>query len=103
MSEENFNKNPNTGYESLCDLNLLGIWFQCGSDWSSAIKEEIQAAIDQPIEEEKPNPTNNIILFGVLVTLALLSTAVWIQAPKIDRVVQEAGRSSVEQLILTAY
>lgn len=96
MSKENLNKNPKTGYESLCDLNLLGLWSQCGSNWSSTLKEEIHAAINEPIKEEKPNLTNKLILFGVLVTLALLVAAVRIQAPTSDREVQEVGRSSVK-------
>jgi hypothetical protein len=103
MSQENFNNNPKTRYESLCDLNFLGLWSQCGGDWSSTIKEEIQAATNQSIEQEKPNLTNKVVLFGVLATLALLGAAVWIQAPKSERVVQDEGRNSVEQLSLTGY
>lgn len=43
-----FNKNPHkstTTYESLEDLNLISLWSQSGGDWSSTIKEEIQADI----------------------------------------------------------
>lgn len=89
MPKENLNKNPKTGYESLGDLNLLGLWSQCGSDWSSTLKEEVQSAINQPIKEEKPNFINKVILFEVLVTLALLVAAVRIQAPTSDLEVQE--------------
>ncbi len=103
MSKENFNNNSKTRDESLCDLNLLGLWSQCGRNWSSTIKQEIQAATNQPTEEEEPKPTNKVVLFGVLATLALLGAATWIQASKINQAVQEVGTSSAEQLILKAY
>jgi hypothetical protein len=102
MSKENFNNIPKTRYESLCDLNLLSLLSQCGSDWSSTIKEEIQASTNQPIEKEEPSLTNKVVLFCFLTALALLGVAAWIQAQKIYQSVQEVGRSSVEQLILAA-
>jgi hypothetical protein len=52
MSEKKFHNNPEKRDESLYDLNLLGLWSQCGSDWSSTIKEEIQEGINQPLEQE---------------------------------------------------
>ena len=42
MLDKNTNK-PKIKYESLKDLNLISLWSQTGSDWSSTIKEEIQA------------------------------------------------------------
>ena len=93
MSKENLNQNSKTGYESLYDLNLLGLWSQCGSDWSSMIKEETQAGINQPIKEEKLNLTNKVILFGVLLTLVFLVAAVLIQASTSNQEVQEVGIS----------
>ena len=103
MSEEKFRKNYRTRYESVCDLNLLSSWSQSGSDWSSIVKEEIQAATNQPIEEEEPNFTNKVVSLGVLATLALLGAATWVRAPEISQAVQEVGKNSVEQLVLSDY
>lgn len=48
MLDKNANK-PRTRYESLENLNLISLWWQSGSDWSSIIQEKIQAATDKPI------------------------------------------------------
>jgi hypothetical protein len=87
MYKEKFDDNPRTHYESLYDLNLLGLWSQYGSDWSSTIKEEIQADTIQSLEQEKPQPTKKIVLFGVLATLALLGASAWIPASEVVQVV----------------
>jgi hypothetical protein len=47
------------------------------------VKEEIQAATNEPIIQEEPNSTNKVVLFGVLTVLALLFIATLMQAPKI--------------------
>jgi hypothetical protein len=99
MSEDEHHHTSKTRDESLRDLNLLGLWSQYRSDWSSTIKEESQAATNEPIVEEKPNPTNKVVLFGVLTVLALLIVAAWMQAPKIYQALKEAGKTSIEQLI----
>ena len=103
MSKEKFDDNPKTHYKSLSDLNLLGLWSQGGSDWSSTIKEEIQADTNQSLEQEKPHPTNKIVLFGVLATLALLGlgATAWIQASEVVQAVQQISPKSLEQLILS--
>lgn len=97
MSDKNTNK-PTTQYESLRDLNLLSLWSH-GSDWSSIVREEIQATTNQPIAEAESNFISKIVLFGVLATLALLVAAMCNQAPKISQAVQEVGTNSVKQLI----
>ncbi len=57
MSKDEHHHTSKTRDESLRDLNLLGLWSQYRSDWSSTIKEESQAATNEPIVEEKPkNP-----------------------------------------------
>lgn len=91
MSDKNPNK-PTTQYESLRDLNLISLWSQSGSDWSSTIREEIQAATNQPIAEEESNFISKVVLFGVLATLALLVAAMCSQAPQISQAVQEVMR-----------
>jgi len=101
MSKEKSDDNPKTHYKSLSDLNLLGLWSQGGSDWSSTIKEEIQADTNQSLEQEKPHPTNKIVLFGVLATLALLGATAWIQASEVVQAVQQISPKSLEQLILS--
>ena len=99
MLNKNTNK-PTTKYESLEDLNLINLWPLSGSDWSSTIKEEIQANTNQPIAEKEPNSTSKkVVLFGVLTTLVLLITTVCIQASEIYQSVQEAGTNSVKELI----
>jgi hypothetical protein len=103
MSEDKYHNTSKTQDESLHDLNLLGLWSQCGSDWSSTIKEEIQATTNEPILQEEHNPKNKVILFGVLTALALLIAATWMQAPKIYQAIKEAGQTSIEQLIFRYY
>lgn len=98
MSQDKFHNNYKIRDKSLSYLNYLGLWSQCGIDWSLTIKEEIQDAVDQPIEEKKPKPTKKIVRFSALTILALLGTAIWMHAPKIYQTVQEVGRNSVEQL-----
>lgn len=98
MSQGKFHNNSKIRDKSLSLLNYLGLWSQCGIDWSSTIKEEIQETINQPIEEKKSKPTRKVVWFSVLTTLALLGAGIWIQAPKIYQTVQEVGRNSVEQL-----
>ncbi len=102
MLDKNTNK-PTAKYESLDDLNLISLWWQSGSDWSSTIKEEIQADTNQPIAEEESNSTSKVVLFGVLATLALLVAAVCSQASEIYRSVQEVGTNSFKELILKDY
>jgi hypothetical protein len=79
---------------------LISLWSLNGNDWSSLIKEEIQAANNQPIEAEEPNLTNKVTLLGVLVTLALLVAAVWIRTPAISQAMRETATNSVKELIL---
>lgn len=98
MSDKNPNK-PTTQYESLRDFNLISLWSQSGSDWSSTIREEIQAATNQPIEEEESNFISKVVLFGALTTLPLLVTTMCSQDPKISQAVQEVGTNLVKQLI----
>ena len=99
MLDKNTNK-PTTKYESLEDLNLISLWWQSGSDWSSIIKEEIQADINQPIAQEESNSTSKVVLFGVLATLALLVAAMCTQASEIYQSVQEVGTNTVKHLTL---
>ncbi len=96
------NKNTNkhrTKYESLQDLNLISLWWQSGSDWSSIIQEEIQADIEQPITQKESNPTNKVVLIGVLVILAVSVATVCSQASEIYLSVQEIGINSFKELI----
>ncbi len=103
MSEEKFRNNHRIRYQSLCDLNLLSLWSQSGSDPSSITREEYLAATNQPVEEQEPNFINQTVLLGVFATLTLLCAAMWIRAPGISHAVQEVGKNSVKQLILSDY
>ncbi|MBD1834359.1 DUF4278 domain-containing protein [Cyanobacteria bacterium FACHB-472] len=103
ISEDKYHNAFKTQDEFLCDLNLLGLWPQCGSNWSSTFKGEIQATTNEPIVQEEPNLTNKVILFGAFTVLALVFTATWIQAPKIHQAMKEVGKTSIEQLMLSSY
>lgn len=98
MSQDEFHDNSKIRDKSLILLNYLGLWSQCGLDWSLTIKEEVQETLNQPIEEKKSKHTRKVVRLSVLTTLALLGTAICIQAPKIYQTVQEVGRNSIEQL-----
>ena len=98
MSDKNTNK-PKIKYESLEDLNLITLWSQTGSNWSSTIKKEIQADTNQPIAEAESNTTSKVVLFGVLATLALLVATMCTQASTIYQSVQEVGTNSFKELI----
>lgn len=98
MLDKNTNK-PKIEYQSVDDLNLVSLWWQSGNNWSSTIKEEIQAATNQPIAQEEFNSTSKVVLFGVLATLALLVAAVCSQASEISQSVQEVGTNSFKELI----
>ncbi len=97
------NESTKTQYKSLSDPNLLYLWLPSGSEWSSTIKEEIQATTNQPFEQEDTHPSNKLILFGVLTTLVLLGAATWFHAPKVYQAIQEVARNSVDQVILKDY
>lgn len=97
MSDKNTNK-PKIKYESLEDLNLITLWSQTGSNWSSTIKKEIQADTNQMIAKEESN-TSKVVLFGVLATLALLVATMCTQTSKIYQSVQEVGTNSFKELI----
>ena len=99
MLDKNTNL-PTTKEESLEDLNLISLWTLNGSDWSSTIKEEIQANSNHPIAEEESQFTSKVVLFGVLATLALLVAVVCSQALEIYRSVQEIGTNSFKEVIL---
>lgn len=98
MLNKNANKST-TKYQSLEDLNLLGLWWQSGSDWSSTIQEEIQADTNQPIVEDKSQPTSKVVLLGVLATLAISVVTVCVQASEIYHSVQKVGVNSFKELI----
>ena len=101
MSKENLNDNPKTEDEYLFDFNFLGLWSQCGADWSSSIKDEIQSTINQPNETKESQPTNQVVLLGVLAILALLSAAIWIPVSPIYQAGKESDVPSIE--LLRAY
>ena len=100
MSDTKFSNTSIIRYESLGDFKLLSLGSLSGRDWSSIVKEEIQATTNRPIEVEEPNFTDRVVLCGALMTLTLLGAGTWIQAPKIVEALQIAGKNSVEQLIL---
>lgn len=96
MKDRNTNK---TKYESLEDLNLISLWWQSGSNWSSTIKDDIQADIDQPIAQEEYNPTSKLLLFGVVASLAILVATTCSQAAEIYHSVQEVSIKSWKEMI----
>ena len=98
MLDKNTNK-PTTKYKSLEDLNLINLWWQSGSDWSSTIKEAIQADTNQPIAKEESNYTSKVVLFGILATLAILVATVCSKTSEIYHSVQEVGINSFKELI----
>jgi hypothetical protein len=83
MSGTKFSNTSITRDESLGDFKLLSLGSLSGRDWSSIVKEEIQAATNRPIEVEEPNFTDRVVLFGLLVTLTLLGAGTWIQVTEI--------------------
>ncbi len=93
------NANTTTKYKSLEDLNLLSLWWQSGTDWSSTIQEEIQADTNQPIIEDEFQPTSKVVLLGVLVILAISVITVGAQASEIYHSVQKVGVNSFKELI----
>ena len=98
MLDRNTSK-PTTKYKSLEDLNLISLWWQSGGDWSSTIKEEIQADTNQPIAKEESNYTSKVVLLGVLVTLAILVATVCSEASEIYQSVQEVNINSFKELV----
>jgi len=98
MLNKNINK-PKTQHESLQDLNLISLWWQSGSNWSSTIQEDIQANIKQPIAQEESNPTSKVVLFGVLAILTIMVATTYSQASEIYRSVQKVGTNSFKELI----
>lgn len=98
MSQEKFYNKSKLRDSSLNLLNYLGLWSQCGLDWSLTIKEEIQESINQSIEKKKSQPTRKVVWFSVLTTLVLLGAGIWVQSQKNYQTVQEVSKNSVEQL-----
>lgn len=96
MKDRNTNK---TKYESLENLNLISLWWQSGSNWSSTIKDDIQADIEQPIAQDKHNPTSKLLLLGVVATLAILVATTCSQAAEIYQSVQEVSINSWKEVI----
>lgn len=99
MLDKTTNK-PTTKLESLENLKLISFWLQSGSDWSSTIKEQIQADTNQPIVENESNCiTSKVVLFGVLATLVLLVAVMCSQASEISNSVRAVGINSFKELI----
>lgn len=100
MSKEEFTNSDDIEY--LYEPHLLNLWSLSGSEWSSIFQEEIQASIQQPIAHNKHN-RDKLVSSVILLILALLSTAMWVQSPKISRAVSEVAETSVKQVISHNY
>ncbi|MEQ9668254.1 hypothetical protein [Coleofasciculus sp. G2-EDA-02] len=63
--------------DSLCDMNLLGLWAVSGSEWSTSIREDCSATVNQPVDQETSSAKlNKLLLVGFVGFLTLFSAAV---------------------------
>ena len=95
MSEgKESNKQPND-YQSLPNSNGRIFPDALGSGYNFLMEKECLKNLDHYLETEELKCRSQVILFGVLTTLALLGLAALIQTPKIATMIQQAGINSV--------
>lgn len=98
MSEEKHRRLPITQYESLYDLNLLGLGSASGHDWTSMIQKDCLSTNNQPVEEEGSEHTRKTAWFSIIIILVFSGAAMWILTSKLTQVVQEVSPKSIEQV-----
>jgi len=89
MSQKISHQDTTQFNESLCDLNLLGLWATSGSEWSTIIKEDclatVNRSVDQGTSSAKPN---KLLLVGFVGFLTLLGAAILTPNPSSSPTVQ---------------
>ena len=75
--------------DSLCDLNMLGLWATSGCEWSTIIREDCLATVNQPVDKvtfsAKPN---KLLLVGFVGLLTLLGATILTPNPSLSPAVQ---------------
>ena len=77
MSQKIFHQDKTQLNDSLCDLNLLGLWAASGSEWSTIIREDCSITVNQSVEKGASNTkATKLLLVGFAAFLTLLGTAI---------------------------
>lgn len=98
MSQEQHRRPPITQYESLYDLNLLGLGSASGHDWTSMIQEDCLATNNKSVEQEASQPIRKTTGFGILVILVFSGTLLWVLTSQLTQAVQQVNPKSIEQV-----
>lgn len=103
MSEEQFGNKDREYSQSLPHSSWWIFYSAMRTGCNFLVEKECLENIDYSPETEELKPGSQVVLLGVLTTVALLSLAVLIQTPKIADTIQEASVNSGKQIILTDY
>jgi|GEM_PF-2274082 len=77
MSQKIYPQDTTQFNDSLCDLNLLGLWAASGSEWSTIIREDCSITVNQSVEKGTSNAkATTLLLVGFVGFFTLLGTAI---------------------------
>lgn len=92
MSNERLSADQTQDFIEPSNLNLSGLLWVTGREWTSTISQESLALTHQPHKEGKSGSTRHIVLFSALTALLLVGAATLTQA----RVGSEAPQEIVK-------
>ncbi|NES19818.1 MAG: hypothetical protein F6K41_13030 [Symploca sp. SIO3E6] len=100
MVENKVSNNEGTNYESVCDPNLLSMYWLGGSNWSVTIKQECLAATQEPVETKEHSIINKIVLGVALASVALLGAITIKNSPQLATAVEEINTNSTQEVMI---
>ena len=100
MLEDKVSNNAGTKYESVCDPNLLSMYWLGGSNWSVTIKQECLTATQESVETKGHSTINKIVLGVALASVALLGAITIKGSPQLATAVEEINTDSAQELMI---
>jgi len=100
MLEDKVSNREEAKYESVCDPNLLSMYWLGGSNWSVTIKQECLAATQEPVKTKEHSTINKIVLGMALASVALLGAITIKGSPQLSTAVEEINTNSAQELMI---
>ena len=94
MSNERLSYDKTLDNTALSDLNLLGLLWATGREWTSTISQESLALTNPLRQKENSRSTRGLVLFSVLVSLLLVGAATLTQTMEGSSQPQENVRTA---------
>ncbi|NEP58524.1 MAG: hypothetical protein F6K31_16160 [Symploca sp. SIO2G7] len=101
MLEDKVSNSEGAKYESVCDLNLLSMYWVGGSHWSVTIKQECLAATQEPVKAKEHSTINKIVLGVALASVALLGAITIKSSPQLSTTVEDINSNSPQELMIS--